>query len=299
MIIDVRCRLTTREAGNYFLQNSKSFGRVVPVLEDGSEEASWNELAEAGITTAVSVSGNSPGMQIGRLSLADRTTSNDLMAAMQRSHPGKFVGVAGIDAGNKLHNALDEIQRCWDLGLRAVFIEPGRSPGCNLDNPRLYPIYQKCHDLDMTLIPQTSGPLGGKSVDYANPVYLERVAEDFPKLRIIAGHACFPYIREMIVVAGRWENVWVSPDMYFFTFGTDDWVQAVNDNFRGFEDRFLFGSAYPAVAIKPYIEKFMRLPWRENVLPKILYGNALRALNLESDPSFQSGTSKSKTYSCN
>lgn len=287
MIIDVRCRLTTREAAAYFANNARSFGRSIPALDNGSEEAFWKELAEADVTTAVSVSGNSPGMQIGRMSLADRTTSNDLMAAMQRKHPGRFVGVAGIDAGNTFHNALDEIQRCKELGLRVVFIEPGRSPGCNLDDPRLYPIYQQCQDLGMTLVPQTSGPLGGKNIDYANPVYLERVAEDFPKLRIIAGHACFPYVREMIVVASRRANVWVSPDMYLFAFGTDEWVQAVNDNFRGFDDRFLFGSAYPAIALKPYVEKFMRLPWREEALPKLLYGNALHALDLADDPAFK------------
>ena len=84
-----------------------------------------------------------PGAKLGRFDLPARTTSNDLMAEVQRAHPGRFIGVAGIDASNTMHDALAELTRAVDeLGLFAVFIEPGRAPGCNLDDPRLYPIYE-------------------------------------------------------------------------------------------------------------------------------------------------------------
>ncbi len=34
-----------------------------------------------------------------------------------------------------------------------VLIEPGRAPGCNLDDPRLYPLYEFCSRRRVTLIP--------------------------------------------------------------------------------------------------------------------------------------------------
>ncbi len=288
MIIDLRCRLTTTKEAAYFAVQLKNFNIVNPAMQEGTLEAFFREIDDAGITTAVSVSGNSPGMKIGKWDLPPRTTSNDTMADLQRQYPGRFIGVAGIDAGNVFHNALQEIDRCHAMGLRCVFIEPGRSPGCDLDDGRLYPIYQKCVDLNMTLIPQTSGPIGGKNIDYANPMHLEHVAEDFPGLRIIAGHGCFPYVREMIIVACRRPNVWASPDFYMFYPGTEDWMKAVNDNLQGFQEKYLFGSAYPAVQLKPFVERFKALTWTAEALPKVLYKNALRALDLEGDPTFQS-----------
>lgn len=290
MIIDIRCRVPTSSAAEYFRNVIKDMGRLdaVPTLKQGSLDGFLTEMKEAGITTAVSVSGNNPGARIGKRVQPPRTTSNDEMAALQNQHPGKIIGVGGIDVSNTFHNALQEIERCAELGLKAIFIEPGRAPGCLLNDKLLYPIYHKCVDLDLAIIPQTSGLLGGKNVDYANPKYIEDVAEDFPELRIICGHGCYPFVREMIIVCQRRDNVWASPDFYLLTgLGTMDWVEAVNRNMSGFADKFIFGSGYPFFPLKNAVSGYLKLPWRKDVLPKIFYKNAFKALKLESDPIFK------------
>ncbi len=288
-IVDVRCRVTTPEAGDYFSSRARARGRSdsIKSFAKGTMEAFFEEINEAGITTAVSTSGQTPAMTIGGGIMAARTTSNDLMARLQKEYWGRFMGVAGIDCGNVLHNALDEIERCYALGLRIVFIEPGRSPDCDIDDRCLYPIYEKCLERQMVLFPQTSGPWGGKSIDYAHPRHIDQVAEDFPTLRIIAGHACYPYVREAIIVAARHENVFVSPDMYLTQMGTEDWVKSLNNNYFGLRDQFLFGSCFPSIPIKPFMEEFWALPLKDEVLPKILYRNALRVFDLENDPVFK------------
>lgn len=106
-------------------------------------------------------------------------------------------------------------------------------------------------------------------------------------MRILAGHGCYPYVREAIILAARNENVFVSPDMYVIQLGTEDWLKAVNSKFFGFHDQFLFGSGFPAVPIKPFMNEFWKIPWNEDILPKILYKNALRAFKLEDDPTFK------------
>jgi predicted TIM-barrel fold metal-dependent hydrolase len=258
----------------------------VPALRERTHDAFFAELDAAGVTTAVSVSGCNPGARLGRFDLPERSTSNDLLAEVQRARPGRFVGVAGIDPSNQMHDAMTELRRCVEvLDLRAVFIEPGRAPGCNLDDPILYPIYAYCQQQRVTVIPQTSGLLGGRLVDYANPKYIERVADDFPDLNIICGHGCYPYVREAILMASRRNNVWLAPDSYVFHLGRDDWLHAVNSNLLGFADRFLFASAYPLNALKPQIERFHSLGWKEDLLPKLLYRNAIHALRLDERPS--------------
>jgi predicted TIM-barrel fold metal-dependent hydrolase len=291
MIIDLRCRVTVAGSADYFVDRAIKFNRLdkLPALSDGSVAAFIGELDAAGVTTAVSVSGLNPGATLGRYELPARTTSNDALAAVQQQHPGRILGVAGIDVSNQFHDALDELERCATaLGLRAVFIEPGRAPGCLLNDRRLYPLYERCQDLELTLIPQTSGVLGGRLVDYANPRYIEEVADDFPRLHIICGHGCYPYVREALVMASRRDNVWLSPDSYFFHLGHEDWFRAVNLNLGGAAERFLFASSYPLTPLKAFVDNFLRLNWKADILDKILYRNALRALRLESDPVYRS-----------
>ena len=288
-IIDFRCRLTVSGAADYFHDRMTHLGRLdrVPALATAGEEAFFEEIGAAGITTAVSASGCNPGARLGRHDLPTRTTPNDLLADVQQRHPGGFVGVGGIDVSDTFHNASAEIDRCVNnLGLKAVCIEPGRAPGCLLNDRRLYPLYEQCQSLGVPLIAQTSGVLGGRFVDYANPRCIEEVADDFPGLHVICGHGCYPYVREAIVVASRRDNIWLAPDIYFFHLGHEDWVKAINANLLGFADRFLFASSYPLTAIGPYVESFLRVEWKPDVLERILHRNALRALKLDKDPVF-------------
>ena len=105
-----------------------------------------------GITTAVSVCGNNPTIKISRVQPPDRTPPNDLMASLQKDHPGTLIGVAGIDTGNVFHDAMEELERAYRLGLRAVFIEPGHLSGCDIDDRRQYPLYERCVELNMTRV---------------------------------------------------------------------------------------------------------------------------------------------------
>lgn len=289
MIIDCRCRLTLAGEADYFYDRVQHAGKMarVPGLAAQTLEGFFGELDAAGVTTAVSVSGCNPGARFGRFDLPARTSSNDSIAQVQAAHPGRFIGVAGIDVSNQMHDAMTELQRCTEeLGLYAVFIEPGRAPGCNLDDPLLYPIYEYCEKQRVTLIPQTSGLLGGKLLDYANPKYIEKVASDFPGLHIICGHGCYPYVREAIVMACRYDNVWLAPDSYLYHLGHADWLQAINYNALGFASRFVFSSAYPLNALGEQVERFRALPWMGDVLPKLFCDNAIAALRLRERPTF-------------
>lgn len=271
---------------NYF---RKKLGETAPrsVIE-ASKEAFFRELDAAGVRTAIAPSGNNLGMRLGHRELPPRATSNDEQALLQRSCPGRFVGVAAIDVSNTAHDAQSELTRCVNvLGLRAATIEPGRAP-LHVSNPadrRLYDFYDLAARLGTPVILQTSGLLGGKNIDYANPKWVDQIAEDFPGLTIICGHGCYPFVREAIAVAVRRRNVFLAPDLYLFWPGTDDWVRAVNQGW--IVKSFIFGSGYPIGGdLTRFVRRFLSLGWRPDYLPNLLYKNALRALRLETDPHF-------------
>jgi len=93
-------------------------------------------------------------------------------------------------------------------------------------------------------------------------------------------------MREAILMASRRNNVWLAPDSYVFHLGRDDWLHAVNSNLLGFADRFLFASAYPLNPLKPQVERFQALQWNQDVMPKLLYRNAIAALRLAERPAW-------------
>ena len=44
---------------------------------------------------------------------------------------------------------------------------------------------------------------------------------------------------------------------------------------------------FPSIPIQPFMDEFWALPLKDEVLPKILYQNALRVFKLEDDPVFK------------
>jgi len=285
-IIDVRCRLSFGESGEYFRQSMG--GRAPAVLREGTLEAFLRELDRAGITTAVPASGNNQGMTLGKDLVPPRRTSNDEQARLQEQFPGRILGVAAIDVGGAVHDPVAELERCiGELGLKVVTIEPGRAPmlAPNPADERLYPFYERLQSAGVPLILQTSGMKGGKNIDYGHPRWVDQVADDFPDLHIVCAHGCYPYVREMIAVAIRRPNVWAAPDMYTLRIGSADWVQAVNS--RWLARKFLFGSAFPCTGdLAAFVRRFRALGWRREVLDQVMYRNAIEALRLQGDPVF-------------
>jgi predicted TIM-barrel fold metal-dependent hydrolase len=110
-----------------------------------------------------------------------------------------------------------------------------------------------------------------------DPLAVDRVARTFPKLPIVCCHGFYPHVAEMVTVAFRNENVFVSPDMYTFAPGGGLYVEAAN----GFmKDQFLFGSSFPFRPMRQGVEDFRALGLSEEALDAALWRNADRLLNL-------------------
>lgn len=296
MIIDVRCRLPSATDAAYFA--ARPDGARFASGSGLDETGFFTELDCAGIATAVSVSGNNEGLRLGERELPPRRTSNDALAEIEARHPGRFLGAAGIDLGGARHDPLAELERVVKtLGLRAVSIEPGRSP-CDAEHVaerRLYPFYEAAEALGITVFLQTSGLWSGVSLEHAHPRYIDRVAHDFPRLRLVCGHGAYPFVREMIAVAVRRPLVFPSPDLYVFAPSGREWVYAVNKG--QIADQFLFGSGFPlSGGLARVVSRFLLLGWKPAVLDRLLFRNALRALAIEEDPRFAAQASAGRRF---
>jgi predicted TIM-barrel fold metal-dependent hydrolase len=240
-----------------------------PAAEEQSMDMMIAEMDDAGIDRGVVVGRNS-GM-LGRV-------SNEDVRAIVQGYDGRFIGVASIDPTDR-KGAVAEIDAAMGAGFKAINIEPGAyDTAMYSDDRRLYPIYAHCEDNDIPIIMMTGGT-AGPDVSYTRPELLDRVLADFPTLRIAASHGNWPWVHEILHVAFRRQNLYLTPDMYLPNLpGSEDYVKAA-DGFLA--DRFIYGSSFPFCGVKIYHDWFTALPIRGANMDKIMYDNAARFLGLD------------------
>ena len=124
-----------------------------------------------------------------------------------------------------------------------------------------------------------TGGNAGPDLNYTHPALIDRILADFPTLKVVCSHGNWPWVTEILHVAFRRSNIYVSPDMYLPNMpGMDDYVKAA-DGFLA--DRFIYASSFPFCPIKDYAEWFLKLPIRSASMEKIVYKNAVRLLKLD------------------
>ena len=166
-----------------------------------------------------------------------------------------------------------------DQDFRAINIEPGAyEKPLHTDAARLYPIYAHCEDRGIPVIIMSGGN-AGPDISYTSPERIDRVLADFPDMKVVCSHGNWPWVTEILHVAFRRPNLFVSVDMYLPNMpGMDDYVRAA-DGFLA--DRFIYGSSFPFCGIKAYADWFATLPINEEARRKVTYETARSLLRLD------------------
>jgi hypothetical protein len=238
-------------------------------FEDRSLATFYDELDEAEIGHAVIV-GQRAAPRWG-------SVDNDHIAELVKDRPGRFSGVAGIDAGDPdaPAQARDAVQR---LGCVGVSVVPGWSePALRDDSPALLRIYEVCAELG-ALVVTTSSHYIGPDMDHARPVHIQRAALAFPELTFVVGHACWPWTVQAVALAMRCPNVHLMPEFYWYVpemAGAGDYVGAANTFLRA---RTLHSSCYPSRTVGEALALARRLPLHPDSVGPVFGGNADRLL---------------------
>ncbi len=169
--------------------------------------------------------------------------SNDEVAAQVDTSKGRLRAVAGVDLRRPME-AVREIRRAVANGFVGVRMLPWlwELPP---DDRRYYPVYSTCVELGIPFCTQVghTGPL--MSSEPGRPIpYLERVAIDFPELKIVAGHVGFPWTNEVISLARKFPNFYVDTSAY----KAKRWPAELIEFLRGpGKAKVLFASDFPMI----------------------------------------------------
>lgn len=134
---------------------------------------------------------------------------NKRVAELIARRPDLFLGgIAGVDPNEA--DALETLEWAHDeLGLRGVVMQPGFVRVYPTD-PRCYAIYAFCarRRVPVTLHTGVNFTTHG-AIDYGRPLWVDRVACDFPDLVIVCNHGGWPWINESLAVAWKHSNVYL------------------------------------------------------------------------------------------
>ena len=214
------------------------------------------------------------GVERGMISLTDPLTPRAL-----REHPGRFFASLAVD-GNRGMDQVREIVRAHEeYGIRAVTTFPsGVSPEIPINHRLWYPIYAKCVELDLAVFVATGvpGPRLPMTPQYVG--YLDEVCYHFPELKLVMRHGAEPWEALAVKLMLKW------PNLYYSTsgFAPKHYPRAIIDyaNTRGAE-KILYAGYFPyGLELERIFAELEAVPFKEDVWPRFLSGNARRVLGL-------------------
>jgi predicted TIM-barrel fold metal-dependent hydrolase len=226
-------------------------------------------------------------------------SSNQIVQAAMAKYPARVLGFAGIDPhrGQAARDELDQlIRRCGFVGAR---INPNDFGTLELDDRQLmYPFYEKCQELGIPIHVHTG--VDPKALLWRNnPVYLDKVAHDFPDLLLFAEHYGFPWAEEAYVMARYRDNVYLTLAWHFNTLVHQSkllaWLELERMRVYAGLDKIMWGSDYPASPNVAEVLHFLREEHPSNAMLEIgihdltdeeramiLGGTAAKVMKLES-----------------
>jgi len=205
---------------------------------------------------------------------------NDWIANFTASYRDRLLPVGSVNPLHEL-DVRTEIRRVLDLGIRLIKIHPPHQ----LFSPNAYKrgelwqlseIYRECEERGVPVMFHTGTSVFPKARNvFADPMPIDDVAIDFPKLRIILAHAGRPMYGETATfLARRHANVYLDLSGI-----PPKSLPKYVPRLESFADKALWGTDWPSPGVtspKANVEAFRALGLGEDVQRKILHDNATR-----------------------
>jgi predicted TIM-barrel fold metal-dependent hydrolase len=215
---------------------------------------------------------------------ADPSPSNEEIAERAAAHPDVIIPFASIDPARGAAGVRQARRLLSEHGVRGFKFHPSLQAFEPSDRA-VYPLYEVIQEHGVPALfhsgqtgvgARTRGG-GGVRLRYANPMYLDDVAVDFPDLPIILAHPSFPWQDEAISVALHKPNVYIDLSGWSPKYFPQVLVQHANTLLK---DKVLFGTDFPMITPERWLEDLESTQIRDSVKPGLLKDNAARLLGL-------------------
>ena len=275
--IDIVVNLWTQEITVHYPRELDQFWDLIHILEMTKRGVTVEEelrmMDEAGVDKGLLVA--TTGAPVGSNLFFEKPFEK--IVAVCAEHPDRFKGIIGVNPSRIM---------TWVRKLEVAVKEYG-FVGAHLyphwfdappDDRMYYPFYAKCAELGVPIQIQVGHSAQWFLRTVAQPITLDRVAIDFPELKIIGIHIGHPWTEEMISMAWKHPNVYIGTDAHLPKYWDASLIKFINS--RG-QDKVLFGTDWPVVDFKRAMQELDKLELREGPKRKLLVENAARVYKLE------------------
>jgi hypothetical protein len=219
------------------------------------------------------------GVEWGVTSTHDHSTEKT--AEIVAKYPDKLLGFVYLDPKDCMKAVRHLEYAVKDLGLHAAYMTAFRT-GVPATDPRCYPIYAKCVELNVPMFIYGCMNLSAAvPMDIGHPRYIDQVARDFPELKIMAAVGGWPWVLEMIGLVRRHPNVYMNAEIHEpakFTSPGAGFESLIHYGVDAIADKFCFASNWQlqCIPLETLIAQMQALPLPDEVIEKWLYTNAAR-----------------------
>ena len=211
---------------------------------------------------------------------------NKRVADIVRAYPDVFVGFASVDPW-KGKMAISEMKRAVEEhGMKGVKFQQGAQAFYPNDH-RFYPLWDACERANVPVLFHTGTTGigagldggGGIKLDHMRPIpYIDDVAADFPRLKIVCAHVSWPWEDEMLAIARHKRNVYIDLSGELPSRMPQRWKEMLSGPLK---TKFLFGTDYPVIGPKAWLDDFRTMGIDDETARLVLSGNAMGILNLD------------------
>jgi len=192
-----------------------------------------------------------------RSRLLDAEIPNTYIADYVRQHPGKLLGLAGLDpfapdADSALAMADEDEAFC------GVTLSPAAC-GFHPADSRVWNVYDRCCQRGLVvMVHQGVGLSAATRIEFARPHLWDEVLREYPQLPVIIAHMGYPWLDETIALLGKHPNVYADAAGLI----RRPWY-AYNALVRAYQfgvaDKLLFGSDFPFLTAEEAIQAAYRI----------------------------------------
>jgi hypothetical protein len=131
---------------------------------------------------------------------------NEYVAAYVNQHPEKLVGFCSVDPNDE--DAVEQLEHSiLKLGLRGLKLGPIYQ-NVHPSDPKIKRLFRRAEQLEIPIvIHQGTTFCCNVSLEVANPILLQPIALEFPRLRMVIAHLGHPWISETIVLIRKHPNL--------------------------------------------------------------------------------------------
>ena len=216
------------------------------------------------------------GVEIGLIG-----AGGDVSRKALQTYPDRFVAQGGVDPNKGKKGIQDMVRQFEEFGVRSFgAFNAGFDPQVGIDDEVLmYPIYEKCVELDVPIfscagVPGPRLPMWPQHVER-----IDKVMYDFPDLVFVTRHGCEPWVDLAVKLMLKWPNLYYSTSAFAPKYYPKEIIDYANT--RG-ADKVIYAGYFPiGLSLERIMTDMQDVAFKDEVWPKFLRENACKVLKIE------------------